>query len=126
MKKHLLCFWIVLKVIYCYGDNYEDKIGRKLTQDELIKIDSLLVIILNRECVDTLSHLLSEGINVNTVDKNNRSFLWYAAKNNSLEIVRYLVKNGADVNMPDNKGPYSIDIAQEACYDMLRSTNASK
>ena len=45
---------------------------------------------------------LKKGADVNTTDKNGRSLLLIATRNNDLNTAELLVKHGADVNQQDN------------------------
>ncbi|AID46956.1 ankyrin repeat protein [Penguinpox virus] len=51
-----------------------------------------------------MSILISHGININILDRECRSFLHYAAKNDDVDTVISLILHGAEVNVQDSKG----------------------
>ncbi|MCP9611975.1 ankyrin repeat domain-containing protein [Coprobacter tertius] len=72
-----------------------------------------------------LEILLDSGVDINAVDKSHCSFLWHAVKNNLLPLVSYLIDHGANMNIPDKKGIYPIDMAKKDCYDLLLKAGAT-
>ncbi|UQT20519.1 ankyrin repeat protein [Fowlpox virus] len=48
--------------------------------------------------------LVYHGIDVNVIDRESRSFLHYAAKNDDVDTVISLILHGANVNVQDSKG----------------------
>ncbi|UOX38731.1 ankyrin repeat containing protein [Finch poxvirus] len=60
----------------------------------------------------TLCNILIEcEADINIIDKNNRTPLFYAVKNNDYDMVKLLLKNGANVNLQDNIGYSCLHIA---------------
>ncbi len=66
-------------------------------------------ILLSTESEDVIDWLISKNVDVNAKDKNNKTALSNAALNylndeGNINIVKHLIKNGADVNHRDNLG----------------------
>ncbi|ARE67259.1 SWPV2-ORF040 [Shearwaterpox virus] len=60
----------------------------------------------------TLCNILIEcAADINIIDKNNRTPLFYAVKNNDYDMVKLLLKNGANVNLQDSIGYSCLHIA---------------
>ncbi|MCJ8328875.1 MAG: ankyrin repeat domain-containing protein [Lentisphaeria bacterium] len=59
------------------------------TSNEMVKADS----------IEKVKALLAKGIDINSQDKYGRSSLYFAAGNRNFELVQYLVKNKATVNL---------------------------
>lgn len=53
---------------------------------------------------------LKSPANINYQDKNGQTPLFWAAHNDNLEIVRYLIKAGADVNLRSTSGASPLEI----------------
>ena len=53
-----------------------------------------------------------EGKGVNTVFSNSMPILLWVAQAGRIDIVRYLVEQGADPNVPDKYGNTALDIAE--------------
>jgi len=67
--------------------------------------------------------LLDEGININTKDRENKGKtpLIIAIEENKIEIVRELIKRGADINVTDYDGDTALIIAiNKKCVDIVR------
>ena len=66
----------------------------------------------NRERLDCIKLLIERGANVDDVDDNQESALYWAALKGHLNIVKYLVDvAGADVNLQDTDGKTAYDRA---------------
>ena len=67
-----------------------------------IEIDSDLVNRFHRAAlegdVSTVNELLEEGVPVDCVNEYDRTALFYAADNNSTDVIRLLLQNGANAN----------------------------
>jgi ankyrin repeat protein len=62
---------------------------------------------------EEIVHLLAENPNchINKHKKDLQSgVLWQAAKKHRLEIFKYLLTKGADINQPDKKGNYIYEV----------------
>ncbi|MBV0899964.1 MAG: ankyrin repeat domain-containing protein [Wolbachia endosymbiont of Fragariocoptes setiger] len=51
--------------------------------------------------------LIAGGINVNALNKNGHSPLFFAADNKDYNVAKYLLENGADARIADNKNGYT-------------------
>lgn len=71
--------------------------------------------------LDTVKRLVGEGLDVNL--EINRgypySLLHAAVAYNALEIVNFLVSNGANVNLVNQYGDTPLDIAERNSYDAI-------
>jgi len=54
-----------------------------------------------------------QNVNVNAMDKKGKTALMWAANYGHIEVVKFLVKSGADVNIADNKGRTALIIARK-------------
>lgn len=61
--------------------------------------------------LDTLQLLLAHGLDVNSVNKQNRSVLHVAAHINRVEMLQYLLQHGADVHLPDIRNQTALHVA---------------
>ena len=61
---------------------------------------------------ETIPFLINKGFSINDRDNNNNTPLHYAAEGGSLEAVKILVKNGADINAVNNDGLKPIDMVK--------------
>ena len=64
-------------------------------------------------------YFLSKGVNVNQADDKGRTVLTNALSRNSLDVVKYLIKKGADVTIKDKKG-------NNLAYHLIRSYRSNK
>lgn len=60
-----------------------------------------------------IAYLLSKGANIDSVDEHGKTALWWAAFNGKLELVSFLIANGANPNLPDQQEKTPLDIASE-------------
>lgn len=60
---------------------------------------------------DKLRAVLSEGVNINTINDSGDTALMKAASENQYDVVSVLVNNGANVNMQNHKGETALIIA---------------
>lgn len=59
-----------------------------------------------------VKYLLNDKkFDINYIDSLGNTFLMYAAANNNLQVVKFLIKNGADVFIKDKKGKVALDDA---------------
>ncbi len=63
---------------------------------------------------NTVEQALTEGYKTDTRDPENRTLLMYAAFNGQTEIVKMLIKAGADVNAQDKTGTSALMFAASA------------
>lgn len=52
----------------------------------------------------SLTELINEGININFRDRDERTLLMHAVVDNKIEIIKALIKMGADINLQDSAG----------------------
>jgi ankyrin repeat protein len=64
-----------------------------------VKIDYFNNVFLVANTVEMIEELLAHGFDVNSVDRDRYTLLMWAAQKGRLDLVRCLLKNGADVNM---------------------------
>ena len=69
------------------------------------------------EQLKILKHLLSTGINVDTVDSKGTTALHIAAEYGSTEIIKLFIESGADINKTDNRGNTPMHYAVVAGKD---------
>lgn len=62
-----------------------------------------------RARIDVVFQLLLNGANVNMVDNNNRTALYYATFGQSLDIIEILIDFGADINIAEKITSYGKD-----------------
>jgi len=62
--------------------------------------------------LDIVTELIKEAP-VNEVDKDNNTALHYAVESNSVPIVEFLLKNGADISMKNKNNKTPLDLAKE-------------
>lgn len=55
----------------------------------------------------SLTELINEGININFRDRDERTLLMHAVVDNKIEIIKALIKMGADINLQDSAGWHS-------------------
>ena len=73
----------------------------------------LLIAAKNRECLDNITLLIERGANVNMVDASGSTALFYLAYKGDTEVVVYLLKQGADVTLKNNRGTMPLEIIQK-------------
>jgi ankyrin repeat protein len=78
------------------GTREEDNTGRKKTEPETIEAIKLL---------------MAAGVDINAVDSRGQSALHGAAFWGKDQVVEFLVKNGAKVDLKDKKGFTALDSA---------------
>lgn len=57
--------------------------------------------------------LIDLGANIDAIDDNGETPLFYAASQGSFETVKILVEHGADFNLLNNANKTSLDLANE-------------
>ncbi|XP_071572809.1 uncharacterized protein [Temnothorax nylanderi] len=68
-------------------------------------------------CKDTVEFFLSKELSrINELDAANKTLLHYAAENDQLEVAKYLIAQGADVNAEDVNGLTPMHIAANFGY----------
>jgi len=69
--------------------------------------------------------LIRYGVDVNTLNVEQESALFFCAKNGDLEILKFLIANGANPKIKDSKGRTAVDYAlkheNKAVVDYLKS-----
>jgi ankyrin repeat protein len=63
--------------------------------------------------LESIQRLVTQGLNPNKSDYDRRTPLHLAASGNHLEVVKYLVQNGADINLTDRWGSRPLDDATD-------------
>lgn len=63
--------------------------------------------------VELASRLVQAGANLNSIDRNGRSALFFAIGEGHEDIANLLVSNGADMNLVDLEGKSLVQIAEE-------------
>jgi ankyrin repeat protein len=83
-----------------------------------------------REIIYVVSQLLINGANVNMVDNNNRTALYYATFGGSSDIIDILIDFGADINIAEKVTSYGkdyiqtpLDIANQKLEDSIGNEN---
>ena len=83
-----------------------------------------------REIIYVVSQLLINGANVNMVDNNNRTALYYATFGGSSDIIDILIDFGADINIAEKVTSYGrddtqtpLDIANQKLKDSIGNEN---
>lgn len=73
--------------------------------------NALFWVITNIDSPKTIKILLEHGLNVNSLDKNNKTPLMWAIEKGFNASVKYLLANGANPNMLDNNGNTALHLA---------------
>ncbi|XP_077297995.1 uncharacterized protein LOC143919520 [Arctopsyche grandis] len=78
--------------------------------------------------IGLIENLLNYGMHVDKHDQYNRTPLIYAVRNNSIEVIRVLLDNGADPNSPVDVDPNALGYAAMNCaadvFELLLSKGA--
>lgn len=56
-----------------------------------------------------LKDLFDKGIGIKAADDNGKTLLHYAAENNSMDVIIFLLEKGADIDSKDSAG-YTVSI----------------
>ena len=84
---------------------------QNITPDEY---DNALIEATKEGQVEQVSLLITAGANVNNVDENGRTPLYWAARNDRTECMRLLIASpDIDVNSEDNNGYTPLDCAEK-------------
>ncbi|ORX44703.1 ankyrin [Piromyces finnis] len=62
---------------------------------------------------------LIKYLKINEKDNNGNSVLYYAIINNDLETAKFLISNGADINIIDKYGNSAFDISLSKCPELV-------
>ncbi len=62
----------------------------------------------NSSRIEIIKKVLNEGADINTRDKNGRTFLMYAAQLKNYKFLKFLLDAGAKVNLSDNYGSTAL------------------
>ena len=81
----------------------------------------------NKEAVELL---IKSGVGVNEVDDNGKSALMYACEkhiisSSDIEVVKFLIDNGADVNIKNNVGQTPLSVSSGKVEKLLRKSGAN-
>ena len=80
--------------------------------------------------LETLQRVVQRGTPIDAIDKKGETALMRAANKNHMNIVRWLLDRGADVNRKDVYGEYPLSYAAMGChpemYDFLYSLTDKK
>jgi len=63
--------------------------------------------------------LIQAGADINAVDNEGNTALYYALKSGDAASARYLIKKGADYNRPNNQGETPVQVAVEEGFDTV-------
>ena len=66
--------------------------------------------------LDIVKYLVLNGANINQVDKNDETPIFYAVRSNSLSIVKYLLSKGAKFKIKNKLNKTPIQIAEKKGY----------
>jgi ankyrin repeat protein len=84
------------------------KEGNNATKLNRSGFDAVVYALLANADTSIVKHLLSKkGNNVNKLTHDGRTYIFWASYKNNIEIVKYLLKNGAKTDVIDDKG-YSV------------------
>jgi ankyrin repeat protein len=103
--------------------NYKQKLGN-------VEM-SLLILAVNKKNYKSVKLLVDHKAEVDWKDWFSTTALMYAANLGEINIIRYLLKNGADINAHDNQGNTVLSAAKEGNHpeviklieDKLNKTN---
>ena len=94
--------------------------------------DAVVFAINNEAPVESILYLLSlNGNDVNKLTHDSRTYIFWASNKGNLEIMEYLLKNGAKINLLDSHGNTPLNYAAAAgqsntkVYDLLISNGAN-
>ena len=73
-----------------------------------------------------IQFLLDVGVNIKQKDQQGATLLHYAARGNNYKLVKYLVRNGAEVDAVDRYGKTAIEYAQDSVARFLRDSGGIK
>lgn len=92
--------------------NQEISKGNNPSEANRANYDVVSIAINNGASLETVLHLLKQpGNPINKVTHDGRIYLHWAASKGNVELIRYLIANGADVNKIDDKGATPITFA---------------
>jgi len=114
-------------------ENIEQKIATGNNPTELNKygFDAVVYALLENTDNNVIKHLLTiKGNDVNKLTHDGRTYIFWAAYKNNIELVTYLIANGAKMNIIDDKGYSIINFAATTgqqnpkLYDLLLKNGA--
>ncbi|MCP9611114.1 ankyrin repeat domain-containing protein [Coprobacter tertius] len=76
--------------------------------------------------IEVMKAMLESGTDINAQDSAGCSFLWHAAENDNYKLVKYLIEQGADVNLANHNNRFPIDVAGSSCFDLLIAGGAKQ
>lgn len=85
--------------------NYKEKIGSFGM--------SMLILAVNNQDFATIKLLITHKVNIDERDWFNSTALMYAAHSGNLDIIKCLIKNGADIHADDGQGNTVLSAAKE-------------
>jgi hypothetical protein len=114
---------LIDKLIYD-SDNY-------ITEEEIAENSYNTIFDAVNDCsIVGVKLFINKGESVNIVDSQNNSLFHYSAKNNDLELIKYLIGNNANINVINSLNEYPIDLLDEKrqlyieCFDLMFNNNA--
>jgi len=94
-----------------------DEMGKLITkfggesQKKYERIGDMLTDAVDENDIDTIVSLIASGVNLNQKDSMGKTALHYAVEYGMHEIIKVLIKNGADPQIADTEGASSFDLA---------------
>ncbi|PKA96931.1 ankyrin repeat protein [Flavobacteriaceae bacterium MAR_2009_75] len=104
--------------------------GHSITEANRGGFDATTYAIFGGNPVSTIEYLVSQGNDVNKRTHDSRTYVFWAASNGNLEVVKYLIKEGAKLDLVDSHGygPISFTAAtgqqDTAIYDYFIANGA--
>jgi ankyrin repeat protein len=106
------------------------KDGHSITAANAGGFDATTFAIFGNNPVNTIQYLVSQGNDVNKRTHDSRTYIFWAASRGNYEVVKFLVENGAKLDLTDSHGygPLSFTAASgqtnTAIYDYLIESGA--
>ncbi len=69
--------------------------------------------------LDMVKYLITNGCDVNAIDKDGYTALMYAALADRADVVEYLIQKGADINKKNNDKRSALDLVRQAGNDAI-------
>ncbi|MFC4094244.1 ankyrin repeat domain-containing protein [Euzebyella saccharophila] len=106
------------------------KAGHSITEANGGGFDATTFAIFGNNPVSTIKYLVENGNDVNKTTHDSRTYIFWAASRGNLEVVEYLIENGAKMDVKDSHGygPLSFTAAtgqqDTKVYDLLMEGGA--
>ena len=101
-------FNYIRKANLCKEKQEEEKKVKKIQDDEV----SDLMLASAEGNLERVTDLVAYGANVNATSYNGSTSLMYAARNNRLSIVKFLIENGADREVKNEKKSTALSLSE--------------